>query len=85
MTHRLTLIRFLGSENLCQPSVRRASAQGSPQGGRAIADGAARGADQPPVPSYVGMLSWLRSSMGKLKAVAELFEGRLFDREVFIL
>src|SRR6266481_4591926 len=48
---RLTLIRFLGSGNLCQPSARRASAQGSPQGGRAIADGAARGADQPPVPS----------------------------------
>jgi hypothetical protein len=34
---------------------------------------------------YVGVLSWLRSSMGKLKAVAELFEGRHFDREVIIL
>src|SRR3984893_30993 len=34
---------------------------------------------------YVGMLNWLRSSMGKLKAVAELFEGRHFDREVIIL
>src|SRR5467141_2844781 len=31
------------------------------------------------------VLSWLRSSMGKLKAVAELFEGRHFDREVIIL
>src|SRR5260370_6309712 len=31
------------------------------------------------------MLNWLRSSMGKLKAVAELFEGRHFDREVIIL
>src|SRR5206468_10939772 len=34
---RLTLIRFLGSGNLCQlspePSARRASAQGFPQGG----------------------------------------------------
>jgi transposase-like protein len=28
---------------------------------------------------------WVRSSMGKLKAVAELFEGRHFDREVIIL
>src|SRR3984893_1797665 len=34
---------------------------------------------------YVGMLNWLRSSMGKLKALAELFEGRHFDREVIIL
>jgi hypothetical protein len=31
------------------------------------------------------MLNWLRSSMGKLKALAELFEGRHFDREVIIL
>src|SRR6516165_845878 len=31
------------------------------------------------------VLSWLRSSMGKLKAIAELFEGRHFDREVIIL
>src|SRR6267143_6425691 len=31
------------------------------------------------------VLSWLRSSMGKLEAVAELFEGRHFDREVIIL
>src|SRR5712672_799524 len=31
------------------------------------------------------VLSWLRSSMGKLKAVAELFEGRHFDREVIVL
>jgi hypothetical protein len=31
------------------------------------------------------MLNWLRSPMGKLKAVAELFEGRHFDREVIIL
>src|SRR5438128_6709980 len=30
------------------------------------------------------MLNWLRSAMGKLKAVAELFEGRHFDREVII-
>src|SRR5712672_2896835 len=35
--------------------------------------------------NYIGVLSWLRSSMGKLKAVAELFEGRHFDREVIIL
>ena len=35
--------------------------------------------------SYIGVLSWLRSPMGKLKAVAELFEGRHFDREVIIL
>jgi hypothetical protein len=34
---------------------------------------------------YAAMLSWLRSSMGKLKAEAELFEGRHFDREVIIL
>src|SRR5712691_3465931 len=34
---------------------------------------------------YAVMLNWLRSSMGKLKAVAELFEGRHFDREVIIL
>jgi NAD(P)-dependent dehydrogenase (short-subunit alcohol dehydrogenase family) len=31
------------------------------------------------------MLNWLRSSIGKLTAVAELFEGRHFDREVIIL
>ena len=31
------------------------------------------------------MLNGLRSSMGKLKAVAELFEGRHFDRELIIL
>jgi transposase-like protein len=31
------------------------------------------------------MLNWARSSMGKLKAAAELFEGRHFDREVVIL
>src|SRR5438309_317200 len=31
------------------------------------------------------MLNCLRSAMGKLKAVAELFEGRHFDREVIIL
>ena len=35
--------------------------------------------------NYIGVLSWLRSLMGKLKAVAELFEGRHFDREVIIL
>src|SRR3984893_9320529 len=35
--------------------------------------------------NYIGVLSWLRSSMGKLKAGAELFEGRHFDREVIIL
>src|SRR6266699_7205046 len=34
---------------------------------------------------YAVMLNWLRSSMGKLKAVAELFEGRHFAREVIIL
>jgi transposase-like protein len=31
------------------------------------------------------MLNWLRSPMGKLKALAELFEGRHFKREVIIL
>src|ERR1700739_3692004 len=31
------------------------------------------------------MLSGLRTSMSKVKAVAELFEGRHFDREVIIL
>jgi hypothetical protein len=35
--------------------------------------------------NYVGVLSWLGSSMHKLKAVAELFEGRHFHREVIIL
>src|SRR5215475_9221636 len=35
--------------------------------------------------NYIGVLSWLRLPMGKLKAVAELFEGRHFDREVVIL
>jgi transposase-like protein len=34
---------------------------------------------------YAGMLNGLRSSMGTVKAVAELFEGRHFDREVIIL
>jgi hypothetical protein len=34
---------------------------------------------------YLGVLSWLRSSMGKLKEIAELFEGRHFNREVVIL
>jgi hypothetical protein len=34
---------------------------------------------------YTGMLNGLRSSMSKLKAVAQLFEGRHFDREVIIL
>src|ERR1700730_18377457 len=34
---------------------------------------------------YAVMLNWLRSSMGKLKAVSELFEGRHFDSEVIIL
>jgi hypothetical protein len=29
---------------------------------------------------YVGVLNWSRSSMGTAKAVAELFEGRHFDR-----
>src|ERR1700737_5402179 len=31
------------------------------------------------------MLNWMRAWMGKLKVVAELFEGRHFDREVIIL
>jgi hypothetical protein len=31
------------------------------------------------------MLNWLRASMSKPKAEAELFEGRYFDREVIIL
>jgi hypothetical protein len=31
---------------------------------------------------YVSVLSWLRSSIGKLKTVAKLFEGRHFNREV---
>jgi transposase-like protein len=31
------------------------------------------------------MPNGLRSSMSKVKAVAELFEGRHFDREVIIL
>src|SRR5437870_5375804 len=50
---RSTLIRFLGSRNLCQlspePSALGAGAQGSAQARRAIAEGASRGADQPPV------------------------------------
>jgi transposase-like protein len=37
------------------------------------------------VRDYVGVLSWLGSSMHKLKAVEELFEGRHFHREVIIL
>jgi transposase-like protein len=31
------------------------------------------------------MPNWLRSSMGKVKAIADLFEGRYFDREVIIV
>jgi hypothetical protein len=34
---------------------------------------------------YPGMLNWLRSAMGKLKIVEELFKGRHFDREVVIV
>src|SRR3954462_4877107 len=34
---------------------------------------------------YAGMLNGLRSSMGTVKSVAKLFEGRHFDREVIIL
>src|SRR6266487_4833008 len=38
-----------------------------------------------PYQATLACRSWLRSSMGKLKAAAELFEGRHFDREVIIL
>jgi hypothetical protein len=31
------------------------------------------------------MLNGLRSAMGKLKSVEELFKGRHFDREIVIL
>jgi hypothetical protein len=34
---------------------------------------------------YPGMLNWLRSAMGKLKIVEELFKGRHFDRGIVIL
>src|SRR5258708_8010771 len=34
---------------------------------------------------YPGMLNWLRSTMGKLKIVEELFKGRHIDRGIVIL